>query len=334
MVGVVLLAWAIPKLAFACGIDPTKALWLGALNPLILMHFVSGAHNDALMVGLIAAGLALAVDNKPIIGTVAVTLAGSTKPIGLMALPFIGLLWAGPLARMSRVWVRWIFVGLIAAAILGVLAKYTADSWHEPLKDGLGWLSALSTPGAVKTWLSPPTAVGMMISGFLSIFGIDQSDAIISVCRLIGTAASFLIIVWLCLKPAGRTPIRGAAIGFFVLVALGPVVQPWYLLWSLPLFAASGLGRIELRIAVIGTAGFTLYGLITSSATQDSLLQIPDIVAVVFVAIALIFALAVSPSERRLMLGDPEDKGLLPDDKPSRARAMMLTFGRPGLKDP
>ncbi len=72
--GVALLAFYIPRLAFHCGIDASKALWLGVMNPLVLMHFVSGAHNDALMIGLIIAGLVLAIEGRPGLGVVLVTL--------------------------------------------------------------------------------------------------------------------------------------------------------------------------------------------------------------------------------------------------------------------
>ncbi|MEI8080531.1 MAG: polyprenol phosphomannose-dependent alpha 1,6 mannosyltransferase MptB [Actinomycetes bacterium] len=318
VIGVALLAWAVPKLAFAGGISPAKALWLGVLNPLVLMHFVSGAHNDALMIGLVVTGLALAVERMPILGVILITLGGNTKPIGLVALPFLGLIWAGPHAGKARVIGRWLMVGAIAAVILAVFAAIT----HT----GFGWLSALSTPGAVKTWLSPPTALAMAIGDALSLVGFDITDSLIEVCRFLGMIATLVVLGYLCLKPQGRTPIRGAALAFFALVALGPVVQPWYVLWSLPLFAASGLRRTEFRVALVGIAGFTLYGLITSSSTQDSLVQIPDLVAVFIVAIVIGVVMAVSPRERRLLLGGPDDVGLVPDDPPARARAGMLVF--------
>ncbi|MDQ6875847.1 MAG: polyprenol phosphomannose-dependent alpha 1,6 mannosyltransferase MptB, partial [Actinomycetota bacterium] len=58
--GTLLLAWGLPRLARSCGIDERGALWLGLVNPLVLAHFVGGAHADALMLGLLVAGLALA----------------------------------------------------------------------------------------------------------------------------------------------------------------------------------------------------------------------------------------------------------------------------------
>lgn len=321
VIGVALLAWAVPKIAFSCGISPSQALWLGVLNPLVLMHFVAGAHNDALMAGLVAAGLALALDNRPILGTALIALAGSTKPIGLVALPFLGLIWAGPRAPMSRIFKKWVLVGLVSGAILVGFALVTGT--------GVGWISALSTPGAVRTWLSPPTALGMAVAGFLHLFGWDLTDNLVDGFRVLSSVILLGVLAWLCLRPYGRTAVRGAAIAFLALVALGPVVQPWYLLWSLPLFAASGLKRVEFRIALLGTAGLTLYGLINSSATQDSLVQVPDAIAVLSVAAVLALVLAVSPRERHLLLGDPESEGIVPADDPTKARARLMVMRGP-----
>ena len=36
------------------------ALWLGALNPLVLFHLIAGGHNEALMLGAMLAGLVVA----------------------------------------------------------------------------------------------------------------------------------------------------------------------------------------------------------------------------------------------------------------------------------
>jgi alpha-1,6-mannosyltransferase len=61
VLGLVLTAVALPVLARACGVPAQRALWLGLANPLGLLHGVGGAHNDALMVGLLVAGAAVAL---------------------------------------------------------------------------------------------------------------------------------------------------------------------------------------------------------------------------------------------------------------------------------
>ncbi|WP_051797749.1 polyprenol phosphomannose-dependent alpha 1,6 mannosyltransferase MptB [Catenuloplanes japonicus] len=59
--GLVLIAWALPRLAVRAGVAAHTAVWLGLLNPLVLWHLLGGAHNDALMLGLMLAGLEVAL---------------------------------------------------------------------------------------------------------------------------------------------------------------------------------------------------------------------------------------------------------------------------------
>ena len=56
LAGLAMIVWALPRLARRCGLDAGLALWLGAANPLVLFHLVSGIHNEALMIGLMLVG--------------------------------------------------------------------------------------------------------------------------------------------------------------------------------------------------------------------------------------------------------------------------------------
>ena len=58
--GSALIAFSIPKLARSLGRDPSEAFALAVLNPVTMLHLVGGAHNDALMVGLLVAGITAA----------------------------------------------------------------------------------------------------------------------------------------------------------------------------------------------------------------------------------------------------------------------------------
>ncbi len=322
LLGVVLLAIYIPRLAWLHGLDPAKALWLGVLNPLVIMHFVSGAHNDSLMIGLIVAGLVMAAEHRPISGVALIALAGTVKPIGLLALPFVGLLWAGTRASMgTRVmaWVKSLAVSVVVFAVLSLVAGV-----------GLGWVRALSTPGEVKTWLSPSTALGMSVGGLLRWLGvIDSVEGPVTIFRLIFTLASLVVVARLALRPQGRSAVRGCALAFLAVVALGSVVQPWYLLWCLPLFAATGMSRTELRWTIVLTAGFAVHGMGESSSTSDTLLQLTDGLAILVAIVIVAVILLASPRERQLVLGEPLSHGLLPDDPPARARADRLVIVGP-----
>ena len=58
LAGVALLAGSIPRLAERLGRDPVDAAVLVVANPLVLVHLVGGAHNEALLAGFLAAGFA------------------------------------------------------------------------------------------------------------------------------------------------------------------------------------------------------------------------------------------------------------------------------------
>lgn len=323
LVGVLLMAVYVPRLAGAHGIDPARALWLGVLNPLVLMHFVAGAHNDALMVGLMVAGLAMAVERRPVLGVLLIALAGAVKPIALVILPFAGLLWAGATARWPQRVLAWVKSTLIVLATFAVLSAAVGV--------GMGWVAALSTPGSVRTWLSPPTALGMLSGSLLQVVGlVGSSDGAVSVVRAVALAAGAAIGLFLVLRPEGRSPVRGAALGLLAIVALGPVVQPWYLLWTLPLLAVTGLTGTQLRTAVLGTAVLVLHGMAESNATADTLVDVRDGLASVFAFGMVAVVLLSSPGERRLVMGEPVDRGIVPLDPASRERAASLVVRRPG----
>jgi hypothetical protein len=322
LAGVAMLVVYVPRLAHAHGIDPPKALWLAVLNPLVLMHFVAGAHNDALMVGLMVAGLALAVERHPIPGVLLIGLAGAVKPIALVVLPFAGLLWAGVRASWPRriwAWLRSAVLVLALFAGLSVVARV-----------GLGWVASLSTPGTVRTWLSPPTALGMALGALLDLVGLGTVDGAISAFRAVAMVTGAAIGLFLVLRPEGRSPVRGAALGLLAIVALGPVVQPWYLLWALPLLAATGLTGTQLRVSMLLTAVLAVHGMAESNATADTLFDVRDGLATAFAILMVAVILLSSPGERRLILGDPVDRGIRPGSPAARRRAGSLVVQRAG----
>jgi hypothetical protein len=322
LTGVALLAVYVPRLAYAHGIPTPKALWLAVLNPLVLMHFVAGAHNDALMVGLLVAGLALGVERHPIPGVLLIGLAGAVKPIALVALPFAGLLWAGTRSRWPRRILAWLASAVLVLGVFAVLSVVAGV--------GLGWVASLSTPGSVRTWLSPPTALGMIVGRLLDLVGLGTVDGAITLFRAAAMILGAVIGLSLVLRPEGRSPVRGAALALLAIVALGPVVQPWYLLWALPLLAATGLTGTQLRVAILITSVLVIHGMAESNATADTLFDIRDGLATTLAITMVAVVLLSSPGERRLVLGDPVDRGIRPVSAAGRSRAGALVVQRAG----
>src|SRR5262245_41769136 len=145
--GIVLIAVSLPRLAKAAGKDPARAVWLGVCNPLVLFHFIGGGHNDALMIGLIVAGLDVATTAaRPLLGVLLCMLAATIKAPAVIPAAFIVLdavRKAPPEERVKT------FARLSA---LGSLA-FVGISWLCGL--GWGWLGALGIPGTNRILLTP-----------------------------------------------------------------------------------------------------------------------------------------------------------------------------------
>ena len=325
VLGVVAMLFLVPRLARFHGIDEGKALWLAVLNPLVIMHFVAGGHNDAVMVALILAAFDFASRNATGWGAAMVALATSVKPIALIVLPFVGIM------RTPRYWTArqrfwdWVYVSVIAGAVFLATAVIAGV--------GFGWISALGTPGSVKTWLSPMTGLGMIVGFFTqSMEWTQTNDAAVQVFRSIGLAVSLVLVTLLALKPQGRSGARNAALAFFAVVILGPVVQPWYLLWFIPLLVVSGMSPRELRVLILATAALSVHGMVDGSATSDALLELSSglsiLVAIGFVAAILI----ASPRERRLVLQQDSAGGLTPETPQQQAAYDAARIGPPAIR--
>ncbi len=262
LLGVVLLCVYLPRLARVCGVDAAKVIWLGLLNPLVLMHFFSAGHNDALMLGLLVAGLTLALEGKYFVGTVLVVMAGAIKAPALLGLPFVALAWPGATDSLLRRVTAWVKVTVIAAAVfIGLNLALGLD---------FGWLSALSTPGAVRSWLSPVTSLGMLgglLGGLLGHPNFD--DGAVEAIRAAGNILALGIVALLAFAADRRTAVRALGLALLAVVVLGPTVQPWYLLWPLLILLAAGLNRGETRTAVILTIGMVVYTVASSGSTDE-----------------------------------------------------------------
>lgn len=344
--GVVIIAIQIPKLAQRHGISPISALWLGVLNPLVIFHFVAGAHNDALMLGLAFWGLNLALDKKFFNAILLVTLAIAIKPSAFVILPFLGFLllafcsqnysWAAKFRQTPnadpdevRNQSNYTFsarVLAIFAATLGsiaILALISLIAGVHPF----GWLSALVRPGSVRSWLSPSTLIGIVSSDFIHVLGFaNYADKIIMICRIIGELFLLAGLVYILDTVQRRSITRSIALAFVVLVICSPAVQPWYLLWFIPLLAATGLTQKHLRIVVVFSVGFAIHDIANSAETGNSFLGFNDIVAIVLSVVILLIALASSTRERALLLGTANDSGILPSDVEQLSRWNAIRF--------
>lgn len=240
VVGLLLVARYLPRLAAACGADPRGALWLGVLNPLVLVHFVAGGHNDALMLGLVLAGLTVAVEateERWVAAGVALTAAAVlVKAPAVIAVGFLAWIWARHLTGRAVLVRACLRTGAVALATAAVVTVATGL--------GFGWINQLNAPGAVVTWLSLPTGLALLtdfVTGAENF--VTSEDPVISAFRVGGQVVTALVVLWVWLRAGRIGPVRGVALALLAIVFLGPVVQPWYVLWGMTVAAATPLSR-------------------------------------------------------------------------------------------
>ncbi|MEU1178531.1 polyprenol phosphomannose-dependent alpha 1,6 mannosyltransferase MptB [Streptomyces sp. NPDC005820] len=224
--GVALMAVALPRIARHSGADPAAALWLGVLNPLVLLHLVAGAHNDAIMLGLLGIGLVAALARRPVPAAVLVTLAALVKAPAILGLAAVVLL----AVRAGRHPVRAVLTTLAACAGTTVAATALAGT-------GYGWIAALNTPVSSQNW-ALTSLLGRATGALLEHLGSDLAPLAVPAWHAFGLAvtAVALVAIWWRLRPR---PVYALGLSLATVAAFGPAIRPWYALWGLFLIAAA-----------------------------------------------------------------------------------------------
>ncbi|WP_340384340.1 polyprenol phosphomannose-dependent alpha 1,6 mannosyltransferase MptB [Streptomyces sp. SS7] len=224
--GVALMAVALPRIARHSGADPAAALWLGVLNPLVLLHLVAGAHNDAVMLGLLGIGLVAALARRPVPAAVLVTLAALVKAPAILGLAAVVLL----AVRAGRHPARAVLTTLAACAATTVAATALAGT-------GYGWIAALDTPVSPQNW-ALTSLLGRATGALLEHLGSDLAPLAVPAWHAFGLAvtAVALVAIWWRLRPR---PVYALGLSLAAVAAFGPAIRPWYALWGLFLIAAA-----------------------------------------------------------------------------------------------
>ncbi|MGV9668268.1 alpha-(1-_6)-mannopyranosyltransferase A [Nocardia niigatensis] len=254
--GLVLMVWAIPHLTKHLGGKPTIALWLAVLNPLVLVHLIGGVHNEMLMVGLMAAGIALVLEHHHMSGIVVVAIGVAVKATAGVALPFLVWIWMihererrasqdeGDLPHPIRTFAKISALGVAIFAAVFVLA-----TWATGLRDHqIGWLTALSGSKKIINWLSLPTIMAHVVTWVTPL----SMDTVLSWTRLLCAAVMVAILVWAWwrFKNSEKEAVLGILVAFVAIVILSPAALPWYYSWPLALAAGFALTTRTLQVLV------------------------------------------------------------------------------------
>jgi len=296
LAGVAMIVWALPRLARRCGVSAVSALWLGAANPLVLFHLVAGIHNEALMLGLMLAGVELAlraiegadpIRGRPLLlllaGATLIALSSTIKIPSLLALGFVGM-------ALARRWGANLKALVSAAALLGVVAIGVTVFVSVASGLGMGWTQTLDTATEVRSWMSLPTLLGLGTGLVGVLLGLgDHTTAVLSLTRPIAyVIAAFITLRMLLAVLVGRIhPVGALGVSLGAIVLLFPVVQPWYLLWAvIPL--AAWATRPVFRVPTIAFSSFVSIILMPNGAEYEPFMIVQAAIATAIACIALL----------------------------------------------
>jgi len=220
--------WIGARLAATRGLDPRPAAALVALNPLVLVHVVGGAHNDALMALLMIAGVAGIVAGRELVGGVGLVAAAGTKIAAAMTIPF---------ALMEGIRRPRIIAGV--AVVAAALAAFALLAYGSAVDSAL---SVASTNQDLASRASLPRTIA------------DDFGVSLDATRVIALGLYAVLVAGLLVWTArGGDWIRAAGWAALGLLLATSYLTPWYVIWALPL-AAVARDRTLVAASVLVTA--------------------------------------------------------------------------------
>ena len=253
--GFVLLIWATPRIARHIGANVPIALWICALNPLVIIHLMGGVHNEMLMVGLMAAGIALTLNSRHIAGIALIAVGVAVKATAGIALPFMVWVWMRHLCERRGYRPLRAFAAAAGTSVLIFVTVFAVLSGVAGV--GLGWLTALAGSVKIINWLSIPTAAANIIHAIGGLFFSISFYAVLQITRAVGIAivAVALPLLWWRFRHDDRQALTGIAWAMLVVVLFAPAALPWYYSWPLAVLAPLA----QSRRAVAAIAAFSTW---------------------------------------------------------------------------
>ncbi|MFT4216179.1 MAG: polyprenol phosphomannose-dependent alpha 1,6 mannosyltransferase MptB [Micropruina sp.] len=248
LLALAVIAWVLSRLTRELGLDADRALWWAVANPLVVLHFVGGAHNDALMVAVALVGIWLAM-RRPgwvwslLIGPAAIGVAMAIKPqaglavLACAGLPVVVRLASEPLPRRL-----WLLGRRSAIAAVVAIVTFVLIGWASGL--GFGWTRWLALMGKAGT-VAPLSLIAQAGELLIGAAGGDPTGWL----QAVGVASgltTLVVVGWVLLRFADR-PLAAVAWGSLAVSALGQSMHPWYVPWSVVLLALLPLTPKQFR---------------------------------------------------------------------------------------
>ncbi len=260
LLALAVIAWVLPLLATRLGMDADRALWWGVANPLVILHFVGGAHNDALMIAVALAGIWVALQGRHwawglLAGPAVIGVAMAFKQqAGLAVIACAGLPIAARLAELAPGRRLWLLAWRSAVAAGVAVGVFVAVSLASGL--GFGWTAWLSLMGKAGT-AAPFSLLAQGGEKLILAAGGDPTGWL----QAIGAASTLTLLAvlgWVLVRFADR-PLAAVAWGSLAVSVLGQSMHPWYIPWSIALLALVPLSPRQYRWVTIFVAAFAIW---------------------------------------------------------------------------
>lgn len=228
--GVVVLAVYVLRLARLRGLSIPLIAWTVIANPLTLVLFIVAGHNDSVMLALILASLYYAQTDRRIAAVVLMAGAIAIKPIAIIALPVLALLWLrhdAPLRERVR---AWMWTGAAALGLVVAIGLFAGV--------GIGWVSAMVVPGSILHWFAPMSFVSVVTSTAVEMSGHDPAAAI-ALVKLLALGLAGIVTARLMLSRRAIDPLARLSGALLAFITASTAIHPWYALWVLPIAALS-----------------------------------------------------------------------------------------------
>jgi hypothetical protein len=241
VLGLAVAAVAVHDLARGFGRDPADALVLAIANPLVLLHLVSGAHNEAIMLAFLLSGVAIARRPRLLhLGIGLCAMAAAIKLPAILAVAFLGWPWVLEARTLGARAGRFAVAAGEAFLVIALAGRLTGWGW--------GWVDALTSADPVEAYLSVTNMAG---GGVALATGFDLAE-VLAIARLSGLVLAATLTLLLLLRGYRSWPVA-LAWSLLIFAVLHPTTQPWYLTWGIMLLAASSGGERN-RSLVTGCA--------------------------------------------------------------------------------
>ena len=122
---------------------------------------------------------------------------------------------------------------------------------------GWGWVRTLGASDTVTTWITPVDLAAKVVP-HLHVPAVPFLD----VAHVVGPVLAVAIGLWALRRLPDIGLPRAMGIALMAVVLLGPTVQPWYLLWSVPILAitagprtATVIKGLSVAVCLLGVVG-------------------------------------------------------------------------------